>query len=176
MARGKKQLEGVPAIPDIEWTMDLTWKLLAEAEKSENRKTLLGKKKDEVRLFRLYLDREAALKKTAPEYKDTKIAVFKRIGSVILADSYALNPDSVGRVMCWILCIFPCKVKRASFEHWGSFTEITKVLNSKNASNIKIKLMCSLFRGLWWVKDASQNHVQDVVADIGSVDSYKSWL
>ncbi|KAG1729753.1 hypothetical protein EDB19DRAFT_1913186 [Suillus lakei] len=76
MARGKKQ--GAPAIPDIEWTTDLTWKLLAEAEKSENRKTLLGKKKDE------------------NTSKDTKIAVFKRIGSVILADSYALNPDTVG--------------------------------------------------------------------------------
>ncbi|KAG1717777.1 hypothetical protein EDB19DRAFT_1839214 [Suillus lakei] len=76
MSQGKKQ--GGPAIPDIEWTMNLTWKLLAEAEKSENRKTLLGKKKDKNTL------------------KDTKIAVFKCIGSVILADSYALNPDSVG--------------------------------------------------------------------------------
>ena len=28
--------------------------------------------------------------------KDTKIAVFKRIGSVILANSYAINPDAVG--------------------------------------------------------------------------------
>jgi hypothetical protein len=54
-------------------------------------------------------------------------------------------------------------VERASFEHWGSFMEIMKVLDSKNASNIKIKLMYSLFRGLWWVKDASQNHVQDVI-------------
>ncbi|KAG1880079.1 hypothetical protein F4604DRAFT_1507215, partial [Suillus subluteus] len=65
-------------IPEIDWTTDLTWKLLAEAEKSENRKTLLGKKKDENTL------------------KDTKIAVFRRIGSVILMDSYALNPDAVG--------------------------------------------------------------------------------
>ncbi|KAG1851383.1 hypothetical protein F4604DRAFT_1934057 [Suillus subluteus] len=76
MAQGKKQAG--PAIPEIDWTTDLTWKLLAEAKKSENRKTLLGKKKDE------------------NTSKDTKIAVFKCIGSVIFADSYALNPDAVG--------------------------------------------------------------------------------
>ncbi|KAG1848902.1 hypothetical protein F4604DRAFT_1687605 [Suillus subluteus] len=74
--QGKKQA-GL-AIPEIDWIMDLTWKLLAEAKESENRKTLLGKKKDENTL------------------KDTKIAVFKHIGSVILTDSYALNPDTVG--------------------------------------------------------------------------------
>ncbi|KAG1717588.1 hypothetical protein EDD22DRAFT_964622 [Suillus occidentalis] len=57
---------------------ELTWHLLTEAEKPENRKTLLGKKKDKNTL------------------KDTKIAVFKRIGSVILEDLYAINPDAVG--------------------------------------------------------------------------------
>ncbi|KAG1866694.1 hypothetical protein F4604DRAFT_1927985 [Suillus subluteus] len=82
MVQGKKQVG--PAIPEIDWTMDLTWKLLAEAKKSENRKTLLGEKKDELSLLPLQ----------SLDY--TKIAVLKRIGSVILADSYALNPDAVG--------------------------------------------------------------------------------
>ncbi|KAG2137186.1 hypothetical protein BD769DRAFT_1664084 [Suillus cothurnatus] len=81
---------GLP-IPEIDWATDLTWKLLAEAEKSENRKTLLGEKKDENTL------------------KDTKIAVFKCIGSVILADSYALNPDAVGdRVKKWFDYLVNC--------------------------------------------------------------------
>ena len=37
-----------PLIDEIDWNPELTWKLLGEAEKDENRKTLLGKKKDEV--------------------------------------------------------------------------------------------------------------------------------
>ncbi|KAG2059512.1 hypothetical protein BDR06DRAFT_874498 [Suillus hirtellus] len=77
MARRSKKSAG-PPIGDIEWTTPLTWLLLAQAKKAENRKTLLGKKKDE------------------NTSKDTKIAVFKRIGSVILADLYAINPDAVG--------------------------------------------------------------------------------
>ncbi|KAG1859624.1 hypothetical protein F4604DRAFT_1588908, partial [Suillus subluteus] len=109
MARGKKQVG--PAIPEIDWTTDLTWKLLAEAEKSENRKTLLGEKKDEVSLLPLQsLGCKRSAENTAPEYiEDTKIAVFKRIGSVILADSYALNPDAVGdRVKKWFDYLVNC--------------------------------------------------------------------
>ncbi|KIK34680.1 hypothetical protein CY34DRAFT_17552 [Suillus luteus UH-Slu-Lm8-n1] len=66
------------AISKTDWTTELTWQLLTEAEKPENRKTLLGKRKDE------------------NTSKDTKIAVFKRIGSVILEDLYVINPDAVG--------------------------------------------------------------------------------
>ncbi|KAG1790148.1 hypothetical protein EV424DRAFT_1619190 [Suillus variegatus] len=76
MVRTKKAAG--PAISEIDWTTELTWQLLTEAEKPENRKTLLGKRKDE------------------NTSKDTKIAVFKRIGSVILEDLYAINPDAVG--------------------------------------------------------------------------------
>jgi len=61
MARPSKKSVG-PPIGDKEWTTALTWLLLAEAEKSENKKTLL-EKKDEVSLFLLHLDRKVALKK-----------------------------------------------------------------------------------------------------------------
>jgi len=58
-----------PPIPEIDWATDLTWKLLAEAEKSENRKTLLGKKKDEVSLLSLQsLNCKCSAENMAPEY------------------------------------------------------------------------------------------------------------
>ncbi|KAG2063261.1 hypothetical protein BDR04DRAFT_1194775 [Suillus decipiens] len=80
MVRRSKKSAG-PPIGEIEWTAALTWQLLGQAEKTENRKTLLGKKRDE----------------NTP--KDTKIAVFKCIGSVILPDLHAINPDAVGDCM-----------------------------------------------------------------------------
>ncbi|KAG1845293.1 hypothetical protein DFJ58DRAFT_730886 [Suillus subalutaceus] len=33
-----------PPIPDVHWSMDMTWTLLSEVEKDENRLVLLGKR------------------------------------------------------------------------------------------------------------------------------------
>ncbi|KAG1727285.1 uncharacterized protein EDB91DRAFT_1253976 [Suillus paluster] len=77
MAQWLKKSAG-PPIGETEWTTALIWLLLAQAEKTENRKTLLRGKRDKNTL------------------KDMKIVIFKRIGSVILADLHAINPDAVG--------------------------------------------------------------------------------
>ncbi|KAJ2923796.1 hypothetical protein H1R20_g13294, partial [Candolleomyces eurysporus] len=69
-----------PSIANIEWSKDshaLIWKLLAELEKGQNHVWLFG------------------LQKVQKTTKDSKIGVAKRIGSVILPELYAQNPDTV---------------------------------------------------------------------------------
>ncbi|RXW14813.1 hypothetical protein EST38_g11039 [Candolleomyces aberdarensis] len=70
-----------PSIANIEWSKDshaLIWKLLAELEKGQNHVLLFG------------------LQKGQKTTKDSKIGVAKRIGSVILPELYAQDPDTVG--------------------------------------------------------------------------------
>ncbi|KAJ2935850.1 hypothetical protein H1R20_g1244, partial [Candolleomyces eurysporus] len=70
-----------PSIANIEWSKDshaLIWKLLAELEKGQNHVWLFG------------------LQKGQKTTKDSKIGVAKRIGSVILPELYAQDPDTVG--------------------------------------------------------------------------------
>ncbi|KAI6043761.1 hypothetical protein EDC04DRAFT_3138362 [Pisolithus marmoratus] len=74
----KKQAQGDP-IPEVKWTEPLTWKLLDEIERNENRIVLLGKRK-----------------KGEKSSGDRKITVFKRMGTVILPDLYALDPVACG--------------------------------------------------------------------------------
>ncbi|KAG1844162.1 hypothetical protein DFJ58DRAFT_731282 [Suillus subalutaceus] len=61
-----------PPIPDVHWSMDMTWTLLSEVMKDESRLVLaLGKR----------------VKKENTS-GDGKITVFQRIGSIVLRDSY----------------------------------------------------------------------------------------
>ncbi|KAG1881286.1 hypothetical protein F4604DRAFT_1922300 [Suillus subluteus] len=66
-----------PAIPDVHWSEDMTWSLLLEVEKDDNRLVLLGKRE-----------------KKENTSGDNKITVFQRIGAVILPKSYKLNPTA----------------------------------------------------------------------------------
>ncbi|KAG1860201.1 hypothetical protein DFJ58DRAFT_874981 [Suillus subalutaceus] len=71
-----------PPIHDVHWSVDMTWTLLSEVEKDENRLVLLGKRD-----------------KKENTSGDSKITVFQRIGSVVLQDSYKLNPTATGKAV-----------------------------------------------------------------------------
>ncbi|KAG0691718.1 hypothetical protein DFH29DRAFT_976333, partial [Suillus ampliporus] len=64
-----------PAILDVHWSEDMTWNLLSEVEKDDNRLVLLGK-----------------WEKKENTSRDSKITVFQQIGAVVLPESYKLNP------------------------------------------------------------------------------------
>ncbi|KAJ7197872.1 hypothetical protein C8J57DRAFT_479770, partial [Mycena rebaudengoi] len=74
--------KGKDSLPSIPWLSNggvLIWALLAEVQKTENRKVLFG---------------------PAPEEntgKDTKIAVYGRIGSIILPEEYKTHPGDVAK-------------------------------------------------------------------------------
>ncbi|KAG2123246.1 CHAT domain-containing protein [Suillus clintonianus] len=71
-----------PAIPDVHWSEDMTWSLLSEVEKDDNRLVLLGKRE-----------------KKENTSGDSKITVFQRIGAVVLPESYKLNPTATGKAV-----------------------------------------------------------------------------
>ncbi|KAG0693614.1 hypothetical protein DFH29DRAFT_963638 [Suillus ampliporus] len=66
-----------PAILDVHWSEDMTWSLLSEVEKDDNRLVLLGKRE-----------------KKENTSGDSKITVFQQIGAVVLPESYKLNPTA----------------------------------------------------------------------------------
>ncbi|KAG1785028.1 uncharacterized protein HD556DRAFT_1451113 [Suillus plorans] len=72
------------AIPDVHWSKDMTWSLLSEVEKDDNRLVLLGKRK-----------------KKENTSGDSKITVFQQIGAVVLPKSYKLNPTATGKAVKW---------------------------------------------------------------------------
>ncbi|KAJ7124037.1 hypothetical protein C8R46DRAFT_971700 [Mycena filopes] len=72
-----------PTLPSIKWVADdgaLTWALIEQMEVKQNRLVLFGKQD-----------------KSENTSGDSKTAVFKRIGSVILPDLYAIAPNSLGK-------------------------------------------------------------------------------
>ncbi|KAG1848681.1 hypothetical protein F4604DRAFT_1935272 [Suillus subluteus] len=71
-----------PAIPDVHWSEDMTWSLLSEVEKDDNRLVLLGKRE-----------------KKENTSGDSKITVFQRIGAVVLPKSYKLNLTATGKAV-----------------------------------------------------------------------------
>ncbi|KAG1726461.1 hypothetical protein EDB19DRAFT_1914596 [Suillus lakei] len=73
-----------PAIPDVHWSEDMTWSLLSEVEKDNNRLVLLGKREKKENMF-----------------GDSKVTVFQRIGAVVLPKSYKLNPMATGKAVKW---------------------------------------------------------------------------
>ncbi|KAJ7362685.1 hypothetical protein DFH08DRAFT_799707 [Mycena albidolilacea] len=79
--KAAKQTE--PALPTIKWGADdgaLTWALIAQLEVKENRLVFFGKdRKDE------------------NTSGDSKIAVYKHIGSVILPDLFATSPNALAK-------------------------------------------------------------------------------
>ncbi|KAJ7436138.1 hypothetical protein B0H11DRAFT_1831189, partial [Mycena galericulata] len=78
--KGKREQE--PSLPAIKWTADkgkLIWALIAEMERKENRLVLFGKEKNE------------------NTSGDSKIAVYKRIGGVIMPDLFAQAPNSLAK-------------------------------------------------------------------------------
>ncbi|KAG1852199.1 hypothetical protein F4604DRAFT_1933770 [Suillus subluteus] len=77
MARKKKDA-GI-TIPEITWTNDLIWKLLAEIELPENRVVLLGKQK-----------------KRENTSGDSKATVYQRTAAVIFPQFHNLNPTVTG--------------------------------------------------------------------------------
>ncbi|KAI5986490.1 hypothetical protein EDD15DRAFT_2373200 [Pisolithus albus] len=68
----KKRAQNDP-IPELKWKEPLTWRLLDEIERDENRIVLLGKWK-----------------------KGEENTVFKRMGAVVLPDLHALDPVACG--------------------------------------------------------------------------------
>ncbi|KAI6094257.1 hypothetical protein F5141DRAFT_1224644 [Pisolithus sp. B1] len=74
----KKRAQNDP-IPEVKWTEPLTWRLLDEIERDENRIVLLGKRK-----------------KGEKSSGDRKITVFKCMGAVVLPDLHALDPVACG--------------------------------------------------------------------------------
>ncbi|KAF8132663.1 hypothetical protein K438DRAFT_1642241 [Mycena galopus ATCC 62051] len=81
--KAAKQAE--PALPTIKWGADngaLTWALIAQLGVKENHLVLFGK------------DSKDELRNTSG---DSKIAVYKRIGGVILPDLFATSPNALAK-------------------------------------------------------------------------------
>ncbi|KAG2051179.1 hypothetical protein BDR06DRAFT_939236 [Suillus hirtellus] len=76
---GRKKKDSGIDIPEITWTNDLIWKLLAEIELPENRVVLLGK-----------------WKKCENTSGDSKATVYQRMAAVIFLQSHGLNPTVTG--------------------------------------------------------------------------------
>ncbi|KAJ7618839.1 hypothetical protein DFH06DRAFT_1061721 [Mycena polygramma] len=79
-ARGKKD---EPPLPRIDWSANegaLTWGVIAEMDRKENRLVLFGKQS-----------------KAENTSGDSKIAVYKRIGGRILPDLFAKSPNALGK-------------------------------------------------------------------------------
>ncbi|KAG2338221.1 hypothetical protein BDR05DRAFT_1004367 [Suillus weaverae] len=73
-----------PAIPDVHWSKDMTWSLLSEVEKDNNRLVLLGKQE-----------------KKENTSRDSKTIVFQWIRAVVLPKSYKLNLTATGKAVKW---------------------------------------------------------------------------
>ncbi|KAG1726015.1 uncharacterized protein EDB91DRAFT_1254528 [Suillus paluster] len=76
---GRKKKDTGITIPEITWTNDLIWKLLAEIELPENRVVLLGK-----------------WKKCKNTSDDSKATVYQCMAAVIFLQFHNLNPTVTG--------------------------------------------------------------------------------
>ncbi|KAG1787610.1 uncharacterized protein HD556DRAFT_1312645 [Suillus plorans] len=76
--------DAAPAIPDVHWSKDMTWSLLSEVKKDNNRLVLLGKQEKKENMS-----------------GDSKITVFQWIRAVVLPESYKLNLTATGKTVKW---------------------------------------------------------------------------
>lgn len=92
----KKKDNGV-TIPEIVWTDDLVWQLLAQIELSENRVVLLGRRKkgevSESKLSYMIRDMMFLCQNTSG---DSKVTVYQRMAAAVFPQLHSQNAVAMG--------------------------------------------------------------------------------